>query len=87
MIELVSNDQDNAMVPGFMISIALNFVASRIGEYRGCAVLDNDPQDQIARLECPLVYLAARSDTICPLSKARSLFKDYRRMLVIKQMI
>jgi hypothetical protein len=81
MKAVVSLDEDNSMVPGFMISIALNFIASSIGEQRTCTILVNNPEEQINRLECPMVYLAARNDQICPLSKARAMFNDYRRII------
>lgn len=85
MNAVVSLDQDNSMVPGFLISIALNFVASSIGEERQCCVLDNNPEELIMKLQTPLVYLAARNDEFCPLTKARSLFNNHKGTLSIKR--
>lgn len=78
MSALVSQDENNSMIPGFMISIALNFVASCIGEQRNCSLLDKDPGELIPRLEIPVVFLAARKDDLCPLSTAREMFNALR---------
>lgn len=78
MYSMVSTDDDNSLMPGFVISIALNFIASSIGEERACNLLDSNSEEIVTKLEVPLVYMAARSDSICTLAKARSMFNDYK---------
>ena len=83
MDALVSADDSNSMVPGFMISIALSLIASDIGFQRNCTVLENDPEKLLAQIEVPLIYFAARSDTLCKLPKARRMFDGYSGKFVV----
>lgn len=81
MYSLVSLDKENDFIPGFVISLALNFIASSIGEKRDCSFLEINPEELVKTIDTPLIYMAGRSDQVCPLIKAREMYSDYRGML------
>ena len=37
-------------------------------------IMEHNPQDVIARLKCPVLFLAAEKDTVCPAEQSRILF-------------